>query len=366
MKLSISNINIEKFLKRSWPMLIGGAVFVVGLAALLFYVAINGNVRSDATGADSGPAIVVATSTEGFVPRHLDGVLVPEGQEALQPIAIMVENSPDARPLSGVAEANLVVEAPVEGGITRFMLVFDATTTFAQVGPVRSARPYYVELADALHAVYAHVGGSPEGLDLISKISGFRNLDQFYNGPTFWRSSRSAPHNVYTKNDLVATAVARKGWQPQPFTPWRYVAELPTSTQNGLSISVPYGGAFNVSWTYDEASHRYLRRQAGVTERDLDGATVSSTNVLVLKTDAQQVDDYGRLHLRTTGSGKGVLFRDGERFDITWHRSGSGWFTFESIDAGDVFFKPGPTWISLVTTPDEFPASLESDGVVVP
>lgn len=357
---TLREFNIEKFLKRSWPLLVGGAVLVIGVAVLLFHLAISGAARDDSEKGPDTPN-VEATSTEtGLVVRHLDGVAVSPGEESLQPIAIMVENSPDARPLAGVSSANLVVEAPVEGGITRFMLVFDATTTFAQVGPVRSARPYYVELADALHAVYAHVGGSPEALDHIGKIKGFRNLDEFYNGPTFWRSTRSAPHNVYTSSKLLATAIARKGWQAESFTPWRYVTTQSSSTKTGLNISVPYGGSFNVSWTYDEDSHRYVRRQAGVTQKDMDGTVVSSTNVLVLKTDAEQVDDYGRLHVRTTGSGKGVLFRDGQRFDLTWHRTASGWFAFETVEGGDIFFEPGKTWISFATTPDEMPAALES------
>lgn len=364
---SLREFNIEKFLKRSWPMLIGGAVFVVGLAVLLFHVAISGVGRKGTADTPQDPGIVVSTSTEGMVVRNLDGVLVPKGEEALQPIAVMVENSPEARPLSGVSSANLVIEAPVEGGITRFMLIYDATTTFAQVGPVRSARPYYVELADALHAVYAHVGGSQEALENIGKINGFRNLDEYYNGPTFWRSAtRPAPHNVYTSSEAVAKAIARKGWQPESFTPWRYEMSRASSTHDGLNLSVPYGGTFNVSWTYDEDSNRYVRRQAGVTQKDADGTVVSSTNILVLKTDAQQVDDYGRLHLRTTGSGKGVLFRDGERFDLTWRRTATGWFTFETVEGSDVFFAPGPTWISFATRPDELPVSLEAATSTTP
>ena len=121
-------------------------------------------------------------------------MLVSAEEANLQPYAVMIDNHPDARPSSGLAAANLVFEVPVEGGMTRYMAVFDATTTVDQIGPVRSARPYFVELADALGAVYAHVGGSPDGLNLITSLPKFRDLNEFWNGKYFWRSAkRDAP-----------------------------------------------------------------------------------------------------------------------------------------------------------------------------
>jgi hypothetical protein len=353
--------NLEAFLKRSWPLFVAGAVLVLGGFGIVYSLVIAGRVRVNA---GDGTPIVTPTTTPVFVdvvPRRLDGVLVPKGEEALLPYAVMVENSPDARPLSGVSQANLVVEAPVEGGITRFMLVFDATTTVEQVGPVRSARPYYVELADALHAVYAHVGGSPEALEKIGSIAGFRNLDEFSSGGSFWRSSaRLAPHNTYTNQERLAAAAERKAWEAASFTPWRYLSTTGTDRGDVATVSIPYGGSFNVTWTYDAEENRYVRTQAGVRQKDLDGTVVSTTNVVILRTEQQVLDDHGRLKVRTTGSGKGVLFRDGKRFDLTWRRSAGNWLSFESIEGGDILFQPGSTWISLVTSPEQFPANLET------
>ena len=164
---------------------------------------------SKKSGPDGKDIVVPTTTARELVPRMLDGVQVPFEEAALQPFAVMVENSPDAWPLAGLAKANLVIEAPVEGSITRFLAVIDATTTVDQIGPVRSARPYFVDFANGLQAVYAHVGGSPEALSLIHVLSSFRNLDEFSSGKYFWRSSKRAmPHNTYT--ELICCVLPRK------------------------------------------------------------------------------------------------------------------------------------------------------------
>ncbi|MFA5935886.1 MAG: DUF3048 domain-containing protein [Patescibacteria group bacterium] len=356
--------NLETFLKRSWPIVLAGAVLVLLIAGVIFSLVLRGKTRNAQTGQENSLLSPTSTTIDmNVVPRHLDGIPVPNGMEALMPVAVMIENSPDARPLSGVSAARVVVEAPVEGGITRFMVVYDASSTVEQIGPVRSARPYYVDLADALNAVYVHVGGSAEALQKATSLPGFRNLDEFFNGGFFWRSAkRAAPHNVYTRSELITKAVQKKEWEAGEFTPWRFLSEATTSTERGnvTSVNVPYGGTFNVAWTYDEDTNRYIRRQAGIIQKDADGTVVSSTNVLILRSEEQVLDDYGRLKIRTTGSGKSVLFRSGKRFDVTWRRTAGEWFTFESVEGGEIFFEPGQTWISIVTSAALLPATLDA------
>jgi hypothetical protein len=199
---------------RPWsPRSIGVVLFLLLLVSgFLFVLIISGKIRKPATASTLPPLIESATTSQVLVPRRLDGVMVPAGQDMLPPRAIMVENHPDARPLSGVAKANVVIEAPVEGGITRFLLLFDATTTVQEVGPVRSARPYYVDWADAWHAAYFHVGGSPDALQQIrQRGASFANIDEMVLGRFFWRSlDRSAPHNAYTSKDLMDHATIEK------------------------------------------------------------------------------------------------------------------------------------------------------------
>lgn len=349
--------SLEKFLKRSWPILVVGIVLVFGIAYGLFQFAIsNKNPR---------PAPIVenpsSTSTEPIVkltPRKLDGLLVPEQEAALQAYAVMIENLPDARPLSGLSKANLVVEAPVEAGITRFMAIYDATTTADQIGPVRSARPYYVDLANGLQAVYAHVGGSPDALEKILSLVGFRNLDEFGYAKYFWRSSkRYAPHNAYTRTDLMHQYFTSKNFKTGEFKGWRFLNEAVTSSERGEvnKIEIPYGGSYSVIWDYEREVNRYTRRQVTTVQKDMDGSIVMADNVVVLLTDQQVLDNHGRLSLRTTGSGQAVLFRDGQRHELTWRRKAGEWLTFETLDGAEVFFEPGVTWLSLVTSVEMYP-----------
>ncbi|MFH1078584.1 MAG: DUF3048 domain-containing protein [Patescibacteria group bacterium] len=350
--------SIETFLKRSWPQLAGGAVLILLLCGTFITLSIRGTFRKTDNLPPTTPPTETTSST-GMAVRRLDGVLVTEGEEALQPYAVMVENAPEARPLMGPADANLVVEAPVEGGITRLMLVFDATSTADQIGPVRSARPYYVEFASALDAVYAHCGGSSDALALIRKTVGFRDLDEFANGNRFWRSSkRSAPHNIYTSMEELRAASDSKEWNDGTvIAPWRYVnPEDAIETGDVTDVRVPYGGTFTATWSYDAATDAYTRSQAGSVQHDADGTVVTSMNVIILLTEERVLDAVGRLKVRTTGSGKAWLFRDGKRFDVTWHRTEGSWLRFETTDGNDAMFRPGKTWISVVTDPAMAPA----------
>lgn len=331
----------------------GGAVLLLLLSFGLFWFAISGAGRSGSDIVVNATSTEATTTASALVPRKLDGVLVPVGGDALPPRAVMVENHPDARPLSGLSRANVVIEAPVEGGITRFMLLFDATTTIEEVGPVRSARPYYVEWAQGWHASYFHVGGSPDALALLtSGMKNITNIDQFYNGPYFWRDgNRFAPHNVYTKKSLMDDIVTQKvPSSTTAVTAWHFQdAATGTDRRDVKTISVPYGGLFNVVWNFDADTGRYTRKEAGTVQKDRDGSVVMADNVVVLLTDQKILDDYGRLQVRTTGSGDAIAYRDGKKFPIRWSRASGEPIRFTSSDGSEFLFDRGQTWIEVTT-----------------
>ncbi|HVM90589.1 MAG TPA: DUF3048 domain-containing protein [Verrucomicrobiae bacterium] len=339
---------IERF---RWQ-IAGGAVLLVLISCGLFWFAVSG------FGRPMPADIVTATSTEptttvaALVPRRLDGVLVPAGEDAFAPRAVMVENHPDARPLSGLSKANVVIEAPVEGGITRFMALFDATTTVSEVGPVRSARPYYVEWAQGWHASYFHVGGSPDALALLASFKNVTNIDQFYNGDYFWRdANRFAPHNVYTKNDLMDEVLAKKqATGTESVLAWHF-QDMATSTDRGTvdAVNIPYGGLFNVSWTYDKDSGLYTRKEAGSVQKDRDGSIIQAANVVVIRTDSKTLDSYGRLQIRTTGSGDAIAYRDGKKFPLRWTRDANDVMRFSASDGSEFILDRGVTWIEVTT-----------------
>jgi hypothetical protein len=206
-----------------------------------------------------------------------------------------------------------------------------------------------VDWAESLDAVYAHVGGSPDALGLISHIKDFRNLDEFTNGKYFWRSAkRFMPHNTYTRTDLLRDATTSKNWEVGNFHSLRYA----TSSDRGDvgEIKIPYGGAYSVKWSFDANSNNYRRYQSGSPQNDADGTPVNATNVVVLLTEEKVLDDVGRLQIRTTGSGKAVVYRRGEKIAGVWRRQAGEWYSFETVDGKDIEFEPGTTWISVVTS----------------
>lgn len=348
-------IDFETFIKRSWPVLAFGAVLILLASVALVTFAVSGKGRKQ-TAATQPTETATSTPLAGdLVPRSLDGVLVSPQDANLQAYAVMLENSPEARPLSGLAKANVVYELPVEGGVTRYLAVYDASTTVDQIGPVRSARAYYVDLADSLNALYAHVGGSPEALDKIKGLKGFRDLNEFWNGKYFWRSAkRSAPHNVYTRSDLLHSAEKSSAWKTGKIQSWEYKeddpAESTTSTKRGNEEgpSIPYGGSFNVKWTYDRDANAYSRKLAGVIQKDSDGSAINARNVIVAETEWSAYDSVGRLKLRTTGKGKATIYRDGKKLSGVWKRSAGMNFSFEGVDGSDILLNRGTTWIEFV------------------
>lgn len=283
----------------------------------------------------------------------LDGT--PDDGPPLRPFAVMVENHGDSRPQSGLSAARLVYEAPVEGGITRFLAVYAASGTVREIGPVRSARPYYVEWAHELGADYVHVGGSPDGFTRISRLR-VNDIDEFAYGATaFWRSSRRyAPHNTYTSADLLNGVREERGWSAtSTAASWRYVGPeaadvRPTSTPNlVIDFSSP---AYRVEWRYQHDTNTWRRFQAGAPHVDADGTPVTAANVVVIRTETQVLDAVGRLKLRTTGTGKAWVFRDGRMITGRWKKiAAEDRIRFETVDGREITLVPGITWVEVTT-----------------
>lgn len=345
---------------QSWRIYAIGAVLIFGVSVGLLAYALYHPVRQE-TQTVSDEEMVVVTEEASGTYRLLDGVAVESASSTnLLPYTVMVENSMDAWPLYGPAKANLVIEAPVEGSITRFMLVFDPSTKASQIGPVRSARPYYVEWANGLGSLYAHVGGSPDALDLLRSSSPrVEDLNEFFNGKYFWRSeSRIAPHNVFTSIDLLTRAASTTGASFEPFDSWSFSDEAPSSTAFLSDVVVPYQGAYRASWHFSSDSGEYVRSQNKKEQRDADGLVVSVKNVILIETSSSVLDDVGRLDVETTGKGSAILFRDGLVFRGTWSRSKGAWLHFQTEDGRDMMLARGKTWISVLTDRDAFEESM--------
>lgn len=286
------------------------------------------------------------------VPSKLTGLQVPPEYNERTVTAVMIENSPDARPQSGLKDAGVVYEAIAEGGITRFMAVYQDTEP-DYVGPVRSARPYYLRWALPYEAGYAHVGGSPEALAEIKSL-GVRDLDQFANSGAFERvSSRYAPHNVYTGIAKLRVVEAEKGWTTSNFTGFERKEETPVAATAITAKTINFAissALYNVAYTYDPATNSYLRAQGGSPHIDEKAnAQISPKVVVALVMNKGIASDGQHSTYETIGSGQMFVFQDGGVQQGTWKKdSDNAQFTFLDANGNALKLNPGQTWISMV------------------
>ena len=281
--------------------------------------------------------------------RLVDGVWVEKGQENLAPVAVVVENAVDARPLAGLEKASLVIEAPVEGGITRYLLLF-AGEEAAKIGPVRSARPYFIDWAEELRALFAHVGGSPEALRTIKARNGqgIFDLDQYFWSQYYWRTPRRPrPHNVYTSTQLLRKAQERRGLKQGKFSPWLFKDDNPSGEGVGLVCDFSFP-QYKVEWRYNSQDNFYYRYLAGKPHLAESGAEIKAKNVVFLETSIVSLDAEDRKKIKTTGSGLANIFLDCRVIQGRWQRKSLSTRTrFYQEDGEEIAFNRGPIWIEV-------------------
>ncbi|MFA6537620.1 MAG: DUF3048 domain-containing protein [Patescibacteria group bacterium] len=271
---------------------------------------------------------------------------------------VMIENHGEARPQAGLSKADFVFETIVEAPITRFLAIFSSDKTIEKIGPVRSARPYYVEWAREFNIPYLHVGGSNEAIDLLKKTTVF-DLNEFYNGRYFWRDkNRFAPHNVYTSSEEVATAVKNKGWEfKNDFGKWNFFNE---QEEKNLTVGqtqkviIDFGSSnYNVEWVFDQEKKEYGRWQNGRIFVDDSGEQIIAKNLVVLYSSSRVIDNEGRRKTATIGSGPAEVHYYGNKIEAVWRRNSLTERTEFFDDLGNkMFFSSGKIWLSVV--PDHY------------
>ncbi|GAC1498374.1 MAG: DUF3048 domain-containing protein [Candidatus Saccharimonadales bacterium] len=295
---------------------------------------------------------IVKVVAPKLVPSSLSGLPVDPSINAKPVTAVMIENSLDARPQSGLSQASVVFEAIAEGGITRFLTLFQDTSP-DNIGPIRSARPYYVQWALGFDAAYAHVGGSPEALSDI-KNWGVKDLDQFANSGSYHRvSSRAAPHNVYTAVATLNQLEASKGYNTSTFSGFtRKLAapsSAPTAKMIDFAISSPL---YNVHYDYVAATNSYNRSEGGAAHTDANGSTQISPKVVVglVMPYGLEADDHHSQY-GTIGSGPAYIFQDGLVTVGQWAKtSEKSQFTFTDSAGQPLGLNPGQTWLTALAS----------------
>ncbi|OGF28571.1 hypothetical protein A2331_04235 [Candidatus Falkowbacteria bacterium RIFOXYB2_FULL_34_18] len=284
--------------------------------------------------------------------RSLDGVYVSIGEENNYPVAVMIDNHPGARPQSSLARANLVYEAEAEGGITRYLAIYADLNDLKEIGPIRSARPYFIDLARETSALYVHVGGSAGALAMLAQNK-IPDMNEFYNGKYFWRDTdRTAPHNIYTSQANLEKYLQSENLQNGKYLSWKYKDDLSGEERSDVGgIKIGYRSGFTVSWQYDKQNNNYLRYLNSRVHTDRDGHSVAAKNILVQVVPAEEIDKDLRLKMEIVGTGKAVACLDGECQNAYWRKKTTTTRTRFYIDSEyveEIELNGGTTWVEIV------------------
>jgi len=349
---TINGVNTEK--KRRFWMRLDFILFAIAvfLAVTAYIVVAAVRTESKAWKLFNQPAAEnIEPDTLGKAVRNIDGVLVEPGQENKPPLAVMIDNHSDAWPQAGLASANLVYEAEVEGRITRYMAVFASDAEVEQIGPVRSARPYFVDWADEISALYTHVGGSPEALVKMKKENSY-HINEFYDQYSFWRSPNGrAPHNVFTSTAKLRAYIEENNRGEVKYFPWLYKDDAGTADRaDGQIIKINYRLiGYKVEWHYLSESNSYDRFLGATAHQDAAGNTINAKNIIIQTIPAEEMDSELRLSMDVTGTGKAIVCRDGRCEEGTWQKkSASARTRYYDNSSNEFEFNRGTTWIEVV------------------
>ncbi len=321
---------------------------------------------------------VQETSTESNVNEITGNINILTGLELSdkiqnnRPMAIMIENTPNARPQSGLIYADVVFEVVDEGGITRFVSVFSSSKPDL-VGPVRSARPYYAEIAAGFDPIYVFWGTHPSfyivvqnlGLDYLSPLgdtSGASSIIGNFADPGSGEGkdairdpSRVAPHNAYVRVPRMYEIAQNLGYSLEggksPFHFKNEASENERGDINKITIDVSGNPSYKVNFEYDKQTNTYLRFCGGAPSLDRETSKqITINNVIVLFTDIRNSGDKeGHMVVRTTQGGQGLFFMDGNLIEGTWNRTSAlEPFEFKDNNGNNILVNIGQTWVIMV------------------
>lgn len=325
-------------------------------------------------------------------PCPINGALYSKQQRAWwekhAPLGVMIENSVDARPQSGLSSADVMYEAIAEGGITRFLAIYYCQDA-EFVGPVRSARTYFMDMLSEYGGfpLYAHVGGAntPGPANALGQIidygwAGVNDLNQFSIGfPVYVRDYDRLGRTVATEHTVYSSTTklwdyARKNrgiteknedgerWDEE-YTPYAFKDDAPASARpKSQTITFNFWDGyddFEVVYTYNPTTNSYLRSNGGKAHTDLNNKQqLSPKNVVILfMRESRANDGYeNNLHMLygTKGTGNATVFRDGEEIDATWSKKNrTAHLELKDKRGQAIEFNKGQIWFAIVSPTTE-------------
>lgn len=362
-------ILIHKFkVDKNYQLSLVASILIIGAGFVWFGVYYNvshrlNEIKVAAIANENSNLNTNQSAEEVLIARRTDGWLVKPEEANRQVVAIMIENlaSEGVRPQYGLSKAEIVYELITEGGITRFMAIYSSAENIAQIGPVRSARPTYLEFSSEYNALYSHAGGSPEAMAAIDglKISDCSALgsDSRY----FWRdNSRFAPHNLFTSSELLNYALRDKNLlaPESAFDSWKFQDEQNVSIPEDKFIRINFSTPeYQVTWKYDNKNNTYQRYYGEAEHKDAltDKAIIAKNIIIEIVPPAIDAGEKGRVKFDVNGEGKAYIFRDGNKIEGFWRKNSRTERTkFYDESNQEILLNRGNTWVEILPSDKTF------------
>lgn len=293
---------------------------------------------------------------EGKVKSRLSGKWVDEAVGTQRPIAIMINNIKQAQPQSGISKADIIYECLVEGGITRLMAILENYNGVEKLGSVRSARHYYVEIADEYDAIFAHYGQTKYAVSEIEKrgidtLSGLSSLgDVIY----YRDSNRVAPHNAYIDEKGIEKGIEQMKYRKEYEKGFQghfrfYDKNTALQGEQANKVTLSYSNYTSPYFIYDSDKKLYKRFQYG--EPQIDDQTkeqLTYRNIIVQFVKEWDIDRNGYQTMDLDSSGKGYYITMGQYIPITWEKTKEDGITHYYTEKGlEIRLNIGKTWVSV-------------------
>lgn len=268
-------------------------------------------------------------------------------------VAVIVNNHPKARPQSGLNKADIVYEVLAEGNVTRFLAIFQSEKP-EKIGPVRSAREYYIELAKGYDGLFIAHGYSPDAKEMLDSgdIDHLNGME--YDGTLFKRADfRMAPHNSYITYEAILEGAEKNNYSMKhPPSAIPFLGEDEQAKLDGLpgaKVTVAYlnDSKFTATYEYVSSSGKYKRFSDGEQTIDYESKEpVLMDNVFIVETEHQTIDNAGRRQIDLTSGGKAYLLQKGFLREVQWTNNNGRILPVINGEVGGLV--PGKTWINIV------------------
>lgn len=293
------------------------------------------------------------TEEKTGIPSPLSGMHAVEEKVNRRPVAIMLDNHPGARWQAGLKDAEIVYEFLVEFPYTRYMGIYLINDP-ESVGPIRSARPYFISTCLEYDAVYVHVGGSEQAKKDIRSLN-LADIDGLSSSKdVFWRKShKKAPNNTYSSMEVLRNEMEKRSYRLNAnYTPFKFKEdESNIDGENAEKILINYAKGNTTEYNYVKEEKIYKRFKDGELHIDEnDNTPIIAKNIIIQKATTRVIDNKGRLSVDLEGNGEGIYITNGNAINIKWLKpSGKGKTLYYMNDSNnEIILNPGVTWIQIV------------------